>query len=127
MSERDRDEDLNLFKMIDGVIRQINKTKKLFILMVLSVMVITPIVFAVTFFLNDPALREIIQGRHVEGPLLHDFTRLIPFMVSVIWLGIGIKVWFDLSKWTKRFQRYMEAQKELDRKLDNSGLARTND
>jgi NADH:ubiquinone oxidoreductase subunit 5 (subunit L)/multisubunit Na+/H+ antiporter MnhA subunit len=124
MSERDRDEDLNLFKMIDGVIRQINKTKKLFILMVLSVMVITPIVFAVTFFLHDPALHEIIQGRHTEE--LHvDFARLIPFVVSIVWLGIGIKVWFDLSKWTKRFQRYMEAQKELDRKLDNGGLAGT--
>jgi len=124
MSERNRDEDLNLFKMIDGVIRQINKTKKLFILMVLSVMVITPIVFAVTFFLHDPSLDEIIQRRHT-GELHVNFARLIPFMVSIVWLGIGIKLWFDLSKWTKRFQRYMEAQKELDRKLDNGSLAGT--
>jgi len=126
MSERDRDEDLNLFKMIDGVIRQINKTKKLFVLMVLSVMVITPIVLAVTLFLSDHALAEIIQGRHT-GELHLDITRLIPFVVSIVWLGVGIKLWFDLSKWTKRFQRYMDAQKELDRKLDNGGLAGSND
>jgi hypothetical protein len=126
MSTRDRDKDLNLFRMIDGVIHQINKTKKLFILMVLSVMVITPIVFAVTLFLYDPALPEIVQGRHV-GELHLDFTRLIPFVVSVVWLGVGIKIWFDLSKWTKRFQHYMDSQKELDRKLDDGGSAGTSD
>jgi hypothetical protein len=26
---------------------------------------------------------------------------MIPFFISVVWLGIGIRQWFMLSKWSK--------------------------
>jgi hypothetical protein len=45
-------------------------------------------------------------------------TRLIPILVFIVWLGIGIRQWFVLSKWTKRYERYKEMQKKIDEKLD---------
>jgi hypothetical protein len=34
-----------------------------------------------------------------------------------VWLGIGIRQWFVLSEWTKKYQRYKKLQDEVDRKL----------
>ena len=46
-------------------------------------------------------------------------ARIVPFLISIVWLGIGIWQWFVLSKWTKRYERYKELQKNVDEKLSN--------
>ena len=51
----DRNE--NIFEIIDGLINQLNNTKRLFIILILTVMIIPPIVFVVSFeLLNPPSL-----------------------------------------------------------------------
>lgn len=45
-------------------------------------------------------------------------ARIIPILVSLVWLGIGIRQWFVLSKWSKKYERYKELQKRIDAKLD---------
>ena len=42
----------------------------------------------------------------------------MPILIFLIWLGIGIRQWFVLSKWTKKYERYKELQKKVDEKLD---------
>src|SRR6476660_3343460 len=44
----------NLFEIMDGIIDQLNKTKRLFIIMILTVMIIPPMVFVITFELLGP-------------------------------------------------------------------------
>jgi hypothetical protein len=44
--------------------------------------------------------------------------RIVPILISLIWLGIGIRQWFVLSKWSKKYERYKELQKRIDEKLD---------
>jgi hypothetical protein len=41
----------NLFEIMDGIIDQLNRTKKMFIVMILSIMIIPPISFVVSFAL----------------------------------------------------------------------------
>jgi hypothetical protein len=36
-----------------------------------------------------------------------------------VWLGIGIRQWFVLSKWSKKYERYKELQKMVDEKLED--------
>ena len=39
----------------------------------------------------------------------------------LVWIGIGIRQWFVLSKWTKKYKQYKqykELQKKIDEKLD---------
>ena len=38
-------------------------------------------------------------------------ARFDPFLISLVWLGVGIRQWFVLSKWTKRYERYKELEK----------------
>jgi hypothetical protein len=112
---------------MDGIIDQLNKTKKLFIIMILTIMIIPPIVFAISFALLGPSFQFEGDGfirRHdgFAGPqrgFLFGAGPFIPILIVLIWLGIGIRQWFVLSKWSKRYERYRELQKKIDKKLDN--------
>ena len=46
-------------------------------------------------------------------------VRFLPFLISLVWLAIGIRQWFVLSKWTKKYERYKELQKKIDAKLSD--------
>jgi hypothetical protein len=114
----------NPFQIMDGIIHQLNTTKKMFIIMILTIMIIPPIAFAVTFALLGPPF----PFHNAGGP--HDrfgfgfnpafgIARVIPFLISLVWLGIGIRQWLVLSKWTKKYERYKELQKKIDEKLSD--------
>jgi hypothetical protein len=107
---------------MDGIIVQLNKTKKMFIIMILTIMIIPQITFAVTFALLGPPFP--FHGKVPPDRLGPGFNpafgiaRIVPFLISIIWLGIGIWQWFVLSKWSKKYERYRELQKKIDEKLD---------
>lgn len=119
MADKDEKSSENIFKIMDGIISQLNKTKKMFIIMILTVMVITPVTFLISAAIFAPPF-EMDQKMERDGPH-HKFVpiRMIPLIVSLVWLGIGIRQWFVLSKWTKKYDRYKEMQEEIDKKLDD--------
>jgi hypothetical protein len=41
---------------------------------------------------------------------------LVPIIIVLVWLGIGIRQWFVLSKWDKKYKKYKELQKQIDEK-----------
>jgi len=118
-----RNSNENLFRIMDGIISQLNKTKKMFILMILTLMILPPISFVITFVVFGPPMlfeggiqhREGFGGGFGRGFAL---ARAIPILIFIIWLAIGIRQWFVLSKWTKRYERYKQLQKKIDEKLD---------
>lgn len=113
----------NPFQIMDGIILQLNRTKKMFIIMILTIMIIPPIAFVLTFALLGPPFPFHDGGLHDRfGPGFNPgfgIARIIPFLISLIWLGIGIRQWFVLSKWTKKYERYKELQKKIDAKLSD--------
>jgi hypothetical protein len=125
-SGRDKESKENLFQIMDGIIDQLNVTKKIFIIMILTLMIIPPLSFVVTFALFGPPFPfehsdRLLHERFGPQPQFgHYFgiVRFLPFLISLVWLGIGIRQWFVLSKWTKRYEHYKELQRKIDQKLD---------
>jgi hypothetical protein len=121
-SDNRRNPDDNLFQIIDGIISQLNKTKKMFILMILTLMILPPISFVIAFaVLGPPMFFGNGNGGGVHfGQFGHGFAlvRIVPIIVFLVWLGIGIRQWFVLSKWTKKYEHYKELQRKIDEKLD---------
>jgi len=37
----------------------------------------------------------------------------------LVWLGIGVRQWFILSKQDKRYKSWKELERKVDEKLDN--------
>jgi hypothetical protein len=115
----------NIFQIMDGIIAQLNRTKKMFIIMILTLMIIPPVAFAVTFALLGPPFHFETGGGgggSPDGfgpPPQIAVARIVPILVSLVWLGIGIRQWFVLSKWSKKYERYKELQKMVDEKLED--------
>lgn len=133
---------------MDGIIDQLNNTKRLFIAMILTVMIIPPAVFVITFELlasSNPPLpssspsspSSLPPSPHIDtahhkggyrgggGPLgggnnlLSTITKGVPLIIGILWLGIGIRQWIVLSKWSRKYQKYKELQKKIDEKIDD--------
>jgi hypothetical protein len=123
-SGKKKNHDENLFQIMDGIISQLNKTKKMFIIMILTLLILPPISFVISFALLGPPMFFGGGSRmHPEGFGPGDghgfvLARAVPILIFLIWLGIGIRQWFVLSKWTKKYERYKELQKKVDEKLD---------
>lgn len=115
----------NIFRAMDEIVYQLNKTKKLFILMIVSFVVIVPLTHFITFLV----LGETIPGDRFDergppfdrgGPPDNPSFRVVQAVVLVtvlVWIGIGIRQWFLLSRWTKKYNHYKELQKKIDEKL----------
>jgi len=115
MTDSEKDNE-NIFKIMDETIAQLNKTKKLFIIMILTIMIISPVTFLISFTIWGPPFEP---GREHAGPPPEFFhPKIIPLVISLVWLGIGVRQWFVLSKWTKKYEHYKELQEKIDKKLD---------
>jgi hypothetical protein len=117
--------DVNLFRIIDGIIYQLNKTKKMFIVMILTVMILPPVTLLISSLIFAPPYDDDSTGQKSfqprEGKQLKFFNlRIIPLIISAVWLAIGIRQWFVLSEWTKKYERYKKLQDELDKRLDDN-------
>lgn len=109
----------NIFQIMDQIVRQLNRTKKMFLLMIVSIVVVVPTTFIVTFALAGGD--SFWNGQRHAGPpdaSAFGIARGIVIVFVLAWIVIGIRQWFVLSKWTQRYEVYKELQKKIDDKLD---------
>ncbi len=132
---------------MDGMMFQLGKTKKIFMIMILTTLIIPPVALLVmTSAFDSPfndrfdqRLEERINERCRNDHLTRDECnnlkdrlvdrnrqqillqppQLLIFAISLVWLGIGIKQWLSISKWDKKYQRFKEKQEQVDKKLDD--------
>ncbi len=104
-SSRKGTEPENLPEMLDNVIRQLNFTRKIIIIMVLSFIIIVPIIAYIGLLSQSTA------GVGVYIPIIGG-------AVFLAWLGVGIRQWIVFSKWLRNLRLYKERQKELEDLLD---------
>jgi hypothetical protein len=132
--------DSSIFYIMDGIIDQLNKTKKLFIIMLLTIMIIPPIAFMLTFMLfgfpfhdddynnwtrNDPWEDDSSSTSNSGFNSSFRYLPLIPVIIVIVWMGIGIRQWFVLSKWDKKYKKYKELQKKIDKDLGKDDTEKT--
>ena len=136
----------NIFEILDGVMFQLGRTKKMFMIMILTTLIIPPIALLVsTSMLDSPfednfnkrmeerLQRQLDSGRITqeeydrfkdrvidrENPsILLRPPQMIIFMISLVWIGIGVRQWLVLSKWDKKYQQFKNKKDELDKQLD---------
>ena len=147
MTDSNRDNHKSIFEIMDGMMFQLSKTKKMFMIMILTTLIIPPIaLLAMTSAYDSPftdrfekrledRLNEQLRSGKItlaeankiknqfidqqRGQVLLQPAQLVIFAISLVWLGIGIKQWFSLSKWDKKYRRFKEKQRQVDKKLDD--------
>lgn len=119
----DKMPDENLFQIMEGIIHQLDKIKKIFVTLLVAHLIIVPIAFVVVFAIFGPpfAMNRPWWWHDSGGPwpgFPFPLVPIIPIMAVLIWLGFGVKQWLALSKWTKKYELYKKLQKKIDEKLD---------
>ena len=95
----------NLLEMLDSVIHQLDFTKKMVIIMILSFIVIIPILAFIALVSQTTAG----VGR---------FIPIIGGVVFLVWLGVGIRQWMVMSKWKRKYKEFKKLQEKVEDSLD---------
>ena len=144
--KKDKDRE-NIFEILDGIMFQLSRTKKMFLIMIITTLIIPPIALLAIYNVYDSPyqdrfkkdldtrlqsqldngditedeyhmIKEKLSQRERPNPLLRPHQVII-FAISIVWLGIGIRQWIVLSKWDKRYQQFKENQREIDKKFED--------
>lgn len=170
----------SIFQIMDNIMIQMSHTKKMFLVMVLTILILPPIgLLIMTSVFDNPfypdaegferheewedksyqlrdmlleissmpkeqqadKLEEVLQSaQYIElssriqelseefaeferDPPVNEKLRVKPlqliiFVISGIWLGIGVRQWYIFTKWDSKYKRFKQRQEELERKLD---------
>ena len=124
----------NIFRIMDEIVHHLNKTKKMVVLMIISIIIVLPATHIITFALIGQTIfddEERPRFDRSSGPPDSPAFRIVQAVVIatvLLWIGIGFRQWFVLSKWTKKYKQYKQLQKKIDEKLDyDSDLIKGNE
>jgi len=132
----------NIFEILDGIMFQLSKTKKMFLIMILTILIIPPaallVMSSVTERPFEDQLEQRLQDRLDRGGITQEEfdniknkfgndkprktihpPQMIIIVISLVWLGVGIRQWVVLSKWDKKYQQFKTNQKEIDKELED--------
>jgi len=143
-SKDDSEKHENIFEILDGMMFQMGKTKKIFMIMILTTLILPPLALIVMTSVFDSPFNEKLDERLQDYLKSGDITdeeyqnikskvidrgrtnifinppQLIIFAISIVWLGIGIRQWIVLSKWDKKYQKFKLKQADIDKKLSDN-------
>ena len=110
--------------------------------MILTVLILPPTALLIMTSVVDPPFEQQFEGRLQERLANGDITQeeyddikqkfgngrppkflhppqLMILVISLVWLGIGIRQWIVLSKWDKKYQQFKAQQDEINKELDD--------
>ena len=99
----------SIFQIMDGIMEQVEKTRKIFMLIIAVIIPSGMIVLAIVVF--DVNIDEL----HDEGDVLSKV--ILPIVILII-TGFGIRQLLILNRWTKKYKEFKEEQENLDKKFD---------
>lgn len=107
IEKKDRSESAteNILRITDELVRLVNRTKKMIIVMIFVVVIAIPVTWHVA---------PLISGSKSSFEAVGYFTVII----AIVFLAIGIRQWFLLSKWTRKYRVFKERQLAIDKELD---------
>ncbi len=95
----------NIFSIVDRLVYQIDRTKKLILGMIIAVIVAIPVSWHVS-----PVLLGTPYNFRLAG--------IVTIIIAALFIAIGARQWIFLSDWTRRYKAYKEEQKRIDENLD---------
>ena len=134
----------SIFEILDGMMYQLSQTKTIFMIMILTTLILPPTALLIMTAVFDSPFNEKLDERlttHLEAGNIseEDYKKfkekiidsereelflkppqLIIFIISLVWLGIGISQWARISKWDKKYQKFKEKQADIEKELSDN-------
>jgi hypothetical protein len=110
----------NVVHLIDRFIEQMLQTRKI-LTMTLSLsicsIIIAPIAVGLSIYLlQHPSFFALLERENEFGLVLGGLLIAV-IIVSSLWFVVGIRQYFSISSWNKKYSTYSKKKEELDRDI----------
>ncbi|MEE8132048.1 MAG: hypothetical protein V3T40_00545 [Nitrososphaerales archaeon] len=103
-----------IFEVLDELIFHMNTTRNIFTLLIVSAFIPAPTALTLaTVFIAHLCFMRVLMNRLPDQGFIILAYAVISIILASIWLFIGIKEQRFLSRWNKRFSRFISLKNQI--------------
>ena len=107
----------DFLSLVDVFIDRVFQIRKTFLRVSLSAVILAPLAIALsTFLLLHPSFFAVLEIENEFGLVLSLLLGAV-IIISSIWLITGIRQYFFINSWKKRYNKYLKEKQEMDRNI----------
>jgi uncharacterized membrane protein HdeD (DUF308 family) len=106
-----------ILALLDGFIQQMQNMRRILLGMSISAIVLGPLAIALSIYLLfHPSFFAILERENEFGLVLTVLLGAV-IITSGIWLVTGIRQYYSMNQWKKRYEQYQREKEAIDRKI----------
>jgi hypothetical protein len=106
-----------ILALLDGFIQQMQNIRRILLGMSISAIVLAPLAIALSIYLLfHPSFFAILERENEFGLVLTVLLGAV-IITSGTWLFTGIRQYYSMSQWRKRYEEYRREKEAIDRKI----------
>jgi hypothetical protein len=107
----------DFLSLVDGFIDRAFQIRKTLLRVSLSAVILAPLSIALsTFLLLHPSFFAVLEIENEFGLVLSLLLGAV-IIISSIWLITGIRQYFLINSWKKKYNEYLKEKQEMDRSI----------
>ena len=107
----------DILTMLDSFIHQIENIRRILFGMSMSAIVLAPLAIALSMYLLlHPTFFAVLEIENEFGIVLTVLLGAV-ILTSAIWLFTGIRQYYSMNQWKKRYDEYVKEKEEIDKKI----------
>lgn len=107
----------NILILMDSFIQQITGIRKTLLGVSISALILAPLAIGLSLYLIvHPSFFAVLEIENEFGLVLSTLMGAV-LVISSLWLISGIKQYLSMGRWSKRYNEYIKAKEEMDRKI----------
>ena len=107
----------DILSLLESFIQQMQNMRRILLGMSVSAIVLGPLAIALSIYLLlHPSFFAVLETENEFGLVL---TVLLGAVIIIlgIWLITGIRQYYSMSQWKKRYEEYQREKEDIDRKI----------
>jgi NADH:ubiquinone oxidoreductase subunit 5 (subunit L)/multisubunit Na+/H+ antiporter MnhA subunit len=107
----------DILTLLDSFIYQMQQIRKILLGMSLSAIILAPLAIALSIYLLfHPSFFGVLEIENEFGLVLTVLLGSV-LVISGIWLVTGIRQYYSMNQWKKRYEEYRREKEAIDRKI----------
>ena len=107
----------DILTLLDSFIQQIQSIRRILLGMSVSAIILAPLAIALSvYLLVHPSFFAVLEMENEFGLVLTVLLGAV-LITSGIWLFTGLRQYFSMSQWKKRYEEYQREKEAIDRKI----------
>jgi len=107
----------DILTLLDDFIQQIQHIRRILLGMSISAIVLAPLAIALSIYLLfHPSFFAVLETENEFGLVLTVLLGAV-IITSGTWLVTGVRQYYSMSQWKKRYEEYRREKEAIDRKI----------